>query len=424
MNLGKNPIGRFSSALMSGVVAFVRLMVMFGINKLLAYHSGPTGILLLGQFQNLQRILSSLGTLGMSQGAIKLVAEENSKNNIPVVDSLRFATIFSSIIVGVLVFTISQPIALFFFDRNDYQIVVQILGLLLIFNSFNTMTISFLNGKKEIRKWGYVNLVQVAMTLLMVSWGSFIFGTKGALVGFSTAHVVAFGVNYQIIKKSGLVLFVHNLRNVDLNILRRSVGFSTFTFVSLIFVPLSIFFVRDAVLVQYGEAYAGYWQGVFFLCTAFQTLITTAFSVYYLPTISAENDKSITQREVLTTLYLAFFVSLFGHLVLYLFRDPAIKIVFNSDFLPMADLFLWQLVGSHFKICAWVYSYLLFSRDQTSWLISLEVVFSISFIALTHFFLTNYGMNGANLAFAVNNFLYLVVVILLTRNLRILSEDH
>jgi PST family polysaccharide transporter len=286
------------------------------------------------------------------------------------------------------------------------------------------MTISFLNGQKEIRKWAYVNLVQVAMTLFIVSWGSLIFGTKGALVGFSVAHMVAFGINYLIIKKSGLVLFMHNLRNVDLNILRRSIGFSTFTFVSLICVPLSIFFVRDAVLVQNGAVYAGYWQGVFFLCTAFQTLITTAFSVYYLPTISAENDKLITKREVLTTLYLAFFVSLFGHLALYLFRDLAIKIVFNSDFLPMADLFLWQLVGSHFKICAWVYSYLLFSRDQISWLISLEVVFSCSFIALAHFLLSNYGPNGANLAFAVNNFLYLVVVIVLTRKLRILREGH
>jgi len=371
----------------------------------------------------LQQILSSLGTLGMAQGAVKLVAEVNSKNIIPVVVSLRWATILSSLIFGVLTFAISEPISKFIFNTDDFQFVVQILGLLLVFNSSNSMTISFLNGQKKIRKWAYVNLVQVGMTLLIVSWGCLTFGTKGALVGFSIAHMVAFGINCIILREDGFIFLV-KLRGLDWNVLRRSIGYSVFTLVSLICVPLSIFFVRDAVLQQNGEIYAGYWQGVFFLCTAFQTLITTALSVHYLPTISKEKNDLITKREVRKTLTFAFFASLFGHFILYLLREPAVKIVYNSDFLPMVDLFLWQLVGNHFRICAWVYSYFLFARDQIGRLIFLEVLFSCSFVVLANFFLNNHGLNGANLAFAVNNFLYLVIVFLLARKLRVHSESR
>jgi PST family polysaccharide transporter len=92
--------------------------------------------------------------------------------------------------------------------------------------------------------------------------------------------------------------------------------------------------------------------------------------------------------------------------LIFTLRDEIINLVFTESFKNARDLFFIQLIGDCFKVSAWLYAYPMLSRGATKWFVASEVLFSISFVLLAYFFITNYGVVGANYAFTLNYFIY------------------
>ena len=64
---------------------------------------------------------------------------------------------------------------------------------------------------------------------------------------------------------------------------------------------------------------------------------------------------------------------------IYVLRDIAILILFTEEFMPMSDLFFYQLIGDIFKIASWLLGYLMIAKAMTRIFIITEIVFSIEF---------------------------------------------
>ena len=69
-------------------------------------------------------------------------------------------------------------------------------------------------------------------------------------------------------------------------------------------------------------------------------------------------------------------------LAIYALRHMVIRILFDEQFLAMADLFAFQLVGDVAKIAAWILAYLLIAKSMTTTYVVLEIVFVSTFALL------------------------------------------
>jgi len=162
---------------------------------------------------------------------------------------------------------------------------------------------------------------------------------------------------------------------------------------------------------------AGYWQGIVGISGAYLAMVTTSLSVYYLPRLSEIDNQRELKKEILSGYKILLPIVAILSLGLYFFREFIILTFYSEQFLPMMDLFTFQLIGDFIKICAWLLSYILIAKAMTRIFIVGEVVFTGSFILLSILFLNAYGLIGITYAYALNYCFYLIFLILIFRSL-------
>lgn len=102
-------------------------------------------------------------------------------------------------------------------------------------------------------------------------------------------------------------------------------------------------------------------------------------------------------------------------LAIYVLREFVVYIAFSDKFLPMLELFKWQLIGDVIKIASWLLGYLMLAKAMTKVFIYTEIGFSVLFVLLSIVFIDSFGLVGITYAFSVNYFLYLIMMILIFR---------
>jgi PST family polysaccharide transporter len=90
-------------------------------------------------------------------------------------------------------------------------------------------------------------------------------------------------------------------------------------------------------------------------------------------------------------------------------------VLFSKDFIPVADLFLWQLIGDAFKVASLILGYQFYAKKLTTAFIVTELFSLAIMFALSHFFVISYGLVGVVIAHAATYFIYLIVLILYFR---------
>ena len=102
-------------------------------------------------------------------------------------------------------------------------------------------------------------------------------------------------------------------------------------------------------------------------------------------------------------------------ILMFLLKEYIILVAFSDKFMPMMDLFAWQLIGDVIKIAYWLLAYLMLAKAMTKIFIYTEIGFSALFVLLSIYFIDTFGLIGITYAFSLNYFLYLIVMIFIFR---------
>jgi len=76
----------------------------------------------------------------------------------------------------------------------------------------------------------------------------------------------------------------------------------------------------------------------------------------------------------------------------------------------MSELFLWQMLGNVIKVGGWLFGYVLVAKAMVIYTVSTEIIFAITFISLSVYFINVYGLIGATYAYAINSFLHFITM--------------
>ena len=139
-------------------------------------------------------------------------------------------------------------------------------------------------------------------------------------------------------------------------------------------------------------------------------LVTSTLSVYYLPRLSELKLLRDIKKEVYLGYKIIFPVALFGAITVYLLRDWIIALLFTEAFLPMRDLFLWQMIGDSLKIGSWILAYLMLSKAMTKLFIITEIIFTSTLVGLTYLSTKLFGFEGVSIAYLINYAIYWLIM--------------
>jgi len=173
--------------------------------------------------------------------------------------------------------------------------------------------------------------------------------------------------------------------------------------------------VRDMVIGSAGLPAAGYWEAMTRISNLYLMLITTPLSVYYLPKLSEITDKMELRSELTRGLTLLVPLTITIALIIYFLRDFIIALLFSDTFMPMKELFFWQLIGDVVRVTAWLFSFYLISKALTKQFLIVEVFVTLTFILLSHQLIHYHDVLGVTMAYAANNLIYLSILVFVVR---------
>ena len=402
----------FKTSILTAIATIIKVITRFVINKLVAIYIGPSGLAMIGQFQNFLSLVMTIAQGAISQGVIKYTAEyrENSDKKSNLFSTALLITLFSSIFVAMFINIFSSDLSMYILKSYNYNNIFIILSSTIILFALNTFLLSILNGEKEIKKYILVNIAGSLFSLVFTSLLIINFKLLGSLYAMVLNQSVIFFVTLFFVIKSSWFHLKYFLNGLDKKSSINLGKYALMAIVSATLQPLSQMIIRDYIGNNLGWDSAGYWQGIWYISTMYLMVITTSLSVYYLPRLSEITDRLELKKEIINGYKTIIPIVSFLALAIYMFREWIIYIAFSNSFIEMEELFKWQLVGDVIKIASWLLSYLMLAKAMTKLFIISEIIFIILWTVLAILGIRYFGIIGVSYAFSLNYLLYFIFI--------------
>ena len=411
---------------LNALSTFVRMLAGMVSVKVVAVIIGPTGIALLGQLNNFSSILLGMANGGINTGITKYVAEykdDDDKVKAYISNALRITLVCSFVISLILILFckwLSQLILL----SEDFYYVFIVFGITILLFTLNGLVISILNGYKEFKLYVRVGIMGTIVGLLYSILLVFLWGLPGAMINAVTFQSIMLFVTLWMCRKLPWMKREYFFQRFDKPILRKYLGYSLMTLTTLALLPTCQMLLRGYVISELSSTDAGIWEGMNRISNMYLSVITSAFSIYYLPRLS-EITNPIELRSEIFRCYKVIVPTLLGISVLiFLLKHLVIRILFTSEFYPMEGLFGWQLAGDMLKMYSWLLSYLMIAKAMTSKFVVTEIVFNLSYLSFAFLFMKLNGIVGLTQGYLINYIFYFIVMIFMFRNVLVIKSRN
>jgi len=407
------------TTLFSGIITFIRIGSGFVASKVVAIYTGPGGVALIGAFSNFITIVLTFANGAINTGVVKYTAEyDNNEDQLKSLFSTSFKiSLYCSSFVGLILLFFASFFSDWIFATHLYCNPIRVLGMTIILYSLNSLMISILNGKKQIKDYTIVNTVGSIIGLLFTLILVYFFKLEGALYALVLSQSIIFFVTFFFVTKSDWFSIDYFKQNIDKEILKKLSHYSLMTIISAVLVPITQIVLRNMLITTNGLQSAGIWQGMMRISDGYLMILSTALTTYYLPKLASLHTDKELKAEILQGYKLILPFVLFSSCVIYFSRFFIISLLYTPDFLEMSDLFFYQLLGDFFKMASWILAFLMLAKSMTKIYIITEILFSCLYVFSGYVCVKVFGVKGISIAFAINYFIYMVMMLTIFRKL-------
>ena len=391
---------------------------------MLALFVGPAGVALVGNLRSFVFSLEAVSTFGFQNGIIKLIAENKDDN---VAAQRIFATAFYSLLSvslvysAVLFFSAGYWTTLLFGDKIKTIRVIQITALALPWYAMGVFLTAVINGLGKYRHVIYASIVGNVIGLAFSVYAVVHFGTFGALLSIVVPPALLFFVACYFLGKELSFFRSISLGKFDQSVLRSLASYSVMTLVTAVAAPIVYLLLRTHLIETSGYAAAGFVEAISRLSSYYMLFISTILTVYFLPKLSLADNRKAT-RNVFKSYYSGLLpVFTVGLVAVYLLRMYLIQMLFTEEFLPVSDLFFWQLFGDFFKAASLILGYQFFAKRLTLAFVVTELFSHLTMLCVGYGLIGLYGAKGVVIAHALTYVVYFVVLVVYFRKNLFLS---
>lgn len=408
----------FKISSLNSLSVILKIGVGLVTSKLLAVFVGPSGMALVGNLRNFMTSLESISTLGFQNGIVKYVAENKE-------DKIQLHKIFSTVFISLIFVAILLSGILFFFatywnnqifgNSFEYSFVLRVLALAMPWYAISIFFISFINGLGQFKKVIWITIFGNVLSLLVSLVLILNHRTLGALLAIVISPALLFFITLYFVNKEIPFLNVFNLRTFDSKIIKNLSSYSLMALVSSVLGPLVLLAIRKNIIATVGIDEAGYWETITRISSYYMMFVTTILSVYFFPKLS--NAKNYLETKPIFWSYYKSILPLFivGVIVIYFLRFFIIEFLFTKEFLPVASLFFWQIIGDVLKVAFLILGFQFFAKKLTLAFIITELLSLLLLYLASKYLVLIFGIQGIVMAQAFDNFIYLLVLVVYFR---------
>jgi PST family polysaccharide transporter len=397
------------TSLLSGIATITKIISAFIVNKVVAVYTGPSGLVIVAQFQNFVSLVLNFSGNSLSTATTKYTAEHrddvNQKHKLwSAVVKITFPISF---LFSLFIFFYARKLSVYFFYNSNFEYIFKIFAVTLPFFLVNTLFMSILNGRRSVKKYILLNVSSSVVSLVFISSLTVYWQLDGALLATILGQFAILIVTIFSLKNEPWLKVKNFTQSFDFREVKKLFSFAIITFTSVSSSAIVLIVLRDYLTQNFSVESAGYWQAVWNVSQVTLSLVSTSLATYYLPTLAVTNDVKKIAHELKQGYLIMMPVSIIIALFSCIFKQQIILILFSKSFMPMESLFFWQFIGGVIKVSAWLIGYLVVAKAMVKVVVITEVLFALSFVMLTKFFTDMFGLVGITHAYALNSALQL-----------------
>lgn len=403
---------------LNGVSTVIRMITGLISAKVVAVHILTSGVALLGQLNNFVLILQSLSCGGIHNGVTKYIAQNSDSETEYrkyLSTGVRITTIISSL-CGVVLIVGAGYFSKTILKDTQYKSVFYIFGVTIILYALNALLLSIVNGFREFKKYVTINIASSIAGFAFAVVLTISFDVLGSLIALVTYQSVVFIITLILVSRSSWFKWDIFFGKFNKDAAIKLSKYSLMALVSALAIPLSQLMVRN-FLIKDSLHEAGLWSGMTNISNMYLLVITTSLSVYYLPKLSGLKSDAEIRQEVGSVYKLLIPFLLIASTLIYLFRNIIISILFTDEFLPMEELFGFQMIGDILKMSTWVLGYILVAKAMAFTYIIVEIISCSLFVVFSWIFIDSFGTIGATMGYASAFLCQLLIMITIFRKL-------
>ena len=399
--------------------ASVLTRIIAGIltSKAIAIFIGPVGLALIGNLQNFVSSFQTVAILGFYNGAVKYISD--FKDDVvalsKVISTIFYVAFVSTMLVSFFCYFNAELINdLIFPVYNNYTYVIQIFAIALPFYALNMFSFSIMNGFSKYKILIIINIIgqilSVSVALLLIYQNKI----DGALVSVVIAEALIFLITLVgIINRRSLVSLIR-INSLDFSLLKKMGSYSLMALFTAVFLPFVAIAIRSYIIDNIGYKDAGFWEAMTRISKYYLMLVSSLIALYILPRFSEIDDAKEFKKEVFNFYKTVIPILAIGLFIIYLLKPFIVTTIFSSEFEPVEDLFLWQLLGDFVKVLSIVIAYQFLAKKMFWHYILTEAFLIITLYTTSIYFIDLFdGVKGAVVAHFVSYVMYYGIILLI-----------
>lgn len=408
-----------ATSLFGGLQAY-QIVIQILRSKFVAVLLGPEGMGISGLLLSGTQLVQSFTSLGLSQSAVRDVAEANGSSDVNKVKrtiSVLRKLVWITGLLGMLVVVLASPL-LSKTSFGDYSFTLSFifLSVIMLFDQLSAGQKVALQG---LRKYSYLaKATAIGITSgLIVSIPLYYFLGKDGII---PAFVVNSFVTLLLSKHFSDKLKINSIKVSIKDCFTEGKKMLTLGFVmSLngILVYACAYIVKAFISNNGGLAEVGLFNAGFTIVNVYVGMVFSAMSTDYYPRLAAVNNDNkkcselINRQSEVSLLILSPVIS-----VALIFTPIMLSILYSDKFLLANEYVRWALFGMLFRTMSWSIGNVFFAKGESKLCTFTTITFNILFLIddlIWYYFM---GVAGLGISFALNYFFHLISVYLIARH--------
>lgn len=391
------------SSTIVGGASIIEMVIGIAKVKFIAVLLGATGVGLLGLFQNIMGIGSTIAGCGLNNSGVRQLS--SSSDAPALVTTIRRTLWWANIILGLVGFLVlwafRDTVAKLVFEDTEYANEIGWLGIGIFFSLVAISQTAVLQGLRKISDLVRVKVIG-AFVGALVGIGLVYLNGSDALIGFVIVTPIASSVVAMIyvarLPKLNVPLNLVELHDQWKAMLRFGIPLMGAGLLTLV----TQLVTRSVILQTLGVEDSGYFQAAWAISMVYMGFVLKAMATDYFPRLSESiHDHKISRRLVNEQAEMAQLLSSPVLIFMMTFAPWVVTLLYSEEFMPAVELLRWQILGDVVKVACWPMGFILMAVGRSGLFFTMQLCWNAIYLTVVLIGIDEAGLIVAGIGFLV-----------------------
>ncbi len=391
----------FRSSAIIGGASVIGIVIGIIKVKVLAVLLGPAGIGLMGLYQNIMGMASTLVGCGMGNSGVRQLAA--SSGEAATLAIVRRALWLANLILGfagmALLWLLREPVAQWVFGDIVYTNEVGWLGLGVLLTLIAGSQMALLQGLRRIGDLARVSIISAILSatagILLVYW----LEEGGVLWFVLTAPAISILVAGYYAARLPQPQTVHDWQAISQQwqaMLKLGIPIMAAGLLTLV----TQLAARSIILRELGLDASGYFQAAWAISMTYVGFVLGAMGADYFPRLTAIIDDHLQARKLVNEqTEMALLLAGPVLLTMITFAPWIIHLLYAATFAPATDVLRWQVLGDILKVASFPMGFILLAMGRGGIFIGTELTWNVIYLGVIFLGIQQHGLVVAGVGF-------------------------